>query len=100
MEAFGNDPVPVNGASLPGAYWLDAPPHADDDCVWCAELWQDSAPGPHASAAVESAVSNNAYESAASVPSVDGWVADLARMVMLSVAACTVVSAMLVVALA
>lgn len=99
MEAFGNDPVPVNGASLPGAYWLQAPPRADGDCVWCAELWQDSDSGTHGSAAGESAVSNSGPESAAWVPLVDDWVAGLARMMMLSVAVCTVVSAMFAVAL-
>ncbi|GAA3092457.1 hypothetical protein ACFQ0X_03000 [Streptomyces rectiviolaceus] len=34
---------PPQGQLLTGAYWLDAPPHAGDECVWCSQLMQEGA---------------------------------------------------------
>ncbi|GAA1522875.1 hypothetical protein GCM10009730_33820 [Streptomyces albidochromogenes] len=100
MEAFGDDSAPVHGVSWPGAYWLDVPPRAEGDCVWCAQLWHDGGPDPRGGGADERAASGDGRAADAVVPSMVSALAVQVRLVMLSVAACAVVSAMLAVVLA
>jgi hypothetical protein len=35
--------APSQGQLLTGAYWLDAPTHEGDECVWCVQLAQGDA---------------------------------------------------------
>ncbi len=100
MEAFGDDSAPVHGVSWPGAYWLDVPPRAEGDCVWCAQLWHDGARDPRGGRADEPAASGDGHAPGAVMPSMVNALALQVRLVMLSVAACALVSAMLAVVLA
>jgi hypothetical protein len=102
MEAFSNDPVPEFGASLLGAYWLDSPLHGGGgDCVWCAQMREGSNTStPHATAAVEPELAAKGSVPGVWPRSAGGRLAGPVRLVMLSVAVCTVVSAMLTVVLA
>ncbi|OEJ22869.1 hypothetical protein AR457_37140 [Streptomyces agglomeratus] len=74
----------MEGAPLPGAYWLHVPPRTDDTCTWCAQLSQGSAQGAKAGPAEESGGSTSESEPAARMPRVDAWMAEIVRMVMLS----------------
>ncbi|MGX1886845.1 hypothetical protein [Streptomyces sp. NPDC055287] len=100
MEAFGNDLVPASDASLPGAYWLDSALEAGDDCVWCARMLQDSAPEPDNSVVDRPGFPANGTVPGLSLAPGDSRLALRLWMVMLSVTVCTVVPAMLAMAMA
>lgn len=36
-------PAPPQGQLLTGAYWLESPAHAGEECVWCTQLMQAGA---------------------------------------------------------
>jgi hypothetical protein len=53
MSAFGDNPIPVPGARLVDAYWLDSEVHEVADCTWCLQVQEADARARRATARAE-----------------------------------------------
>lgn len=97
MEIFSSEPMPAPQTSPLGAYWLNSPPHARDGCPRCLRMGRAGGQNTHVTAATGPPAHRTAPQT--SPKSAAGRLAVPARMVIVAVAVCTVLSAMLAVAL-
>ncbi|WP_028812593.1 hypothetical protein [Streptomyces flavidovirens] len=100
MEIFSSESMPAPRTSPLGAHWLNSPPHASDGCPRCLRMGRAGGQKTHVTAATGSPARRTAPQtSPKSAASRLAVLAVPARMVIVAVAVCTVLSAMLAVAL-
>ncbi|MGW0564001.1 hypothetical protein ACWDZ4_26175 [Streptomyces sp. NPDC003016] len=102
MELFSSKPVTAPDPPLRGAYRPDSPLHAREGCVQCGRMRKAEARNTYAAGAAgpgTSRLSAHRTEPGAWPESAVDRLAGPARTVILAVAVCTILSAMLAVSL-